>query len=44
MISMLLVAVAYIVTGVVLLYFLYPDIHDDALSELPGGWLATLAR
>jgi hypothetical protein len=43
MISMLLVAVAYIVTGVVLLY-LYPDIHDDALSELPGGWLATLAR
>lgn len=43
MVSMLLVAVAYIVTGVVLLY-LYPDIHDDILSDLPGGWLATLAR
>jgi hypothetical protein len=43
MVSMLLVAAAYIITGVVLLHF-YPDIHDDVLSELPGGWLATLAR
>jgi amino acid permease len=43
MVSMLLVAAAYIVTGVVLLH-LYPDIHDDVLSELPGGWLATVAR
>jgi amino acid permease len=43
MVSMLLVAAAYIVTGIALLY-LYPDIHDDVLSELPDGWLATLAR
>ncbi|KAL3919138.1 MAG: hypothetical protein SGILL_003904, partial [Bacillariaceae sp.] len=43
MFSMLLVAAAYIITGVSLLY-LYPDIQDDVLSELPEGWLATLTR
>lgn len=44
MISMLLVAVAYIVTGIALLY-LYPDIHTDVLSQIPeGGWLATATR
>ncbi|KAG7373101.1 transmembrane amino acid transporter [Nitzschia inconspicua] len=43
MISMLLVASAYILLGIGFLN-LYPDIQDDVLSELPVGWLATLAR
>jgi amino acid permease len=43
LVSMLLVAAAYIVTGIVFLY-LYPDIENDVLSELPEGWLATLTR
>jgi hypothetical protein len=43
LVSMLLVAAAYIVSGVSLL-FLYPDIADDVLSEMPSGGLATLTR
>jgi amino acid permease len=41
--SMLLVAAAYIVTGIGLLY-LYPDIDDDVLSQIPDGGLATVTR
>ena len=43
LVSMLLVAAAYIVTGISLLA-LYPDITDDVLSEIPSGGLATLTR
>jgi hypothetical protein len=42
LISMLLVAVSYIVTGIVLL-FLYPHIQDDVLSEIPDGGVASVA-
>jgi amino acid permease len=44
LISMLLVAAFYIVTGVGLLY-LYPTIDADVLSQIPNDqWLATLTR
>jgi Transmembrane amino acid transporter protein len=42
-VSMLMVAAAYITIGTGGL-FLYPDIQEDLLSELPAGWLATIAR
>jgi amino acid permease len=44
LVAMSLVAAAYIVTGVSLL-FLYPDINEDVLSELPSGKsLATVTK
>jgi amino acid permease len=44
LVAMSLVAAAYIVTGISLL-FLYPDINEDVLSELPSGKsLATVTR
>ena len=43
LISMVLVAFVYIVTGIIMLY-LYPDITDDVLSEIPAGGLATVTR
>ena len=44
LISMLLVAVMYIITGIGLLY-LYPIIDADVLSQIPNNeWLATITR
>jgi amino acid permease len=43
LVSMLLVAAAYVVTGIGLLY-LYPEIDADVLSQIPDGSLATVTR
>mmetsp|Transcript_43505 Transcript_43505/g.105469 ORF Transcript_43505/g.105469 Transcript_43505/m.105469 type:complete len:522 (+) Transcript_43505:229-1794(+) len=44
LVSMLLVATMYIITGVGLLY-LYPVIDADVLSQIPNNeWLATITR